>query len=93
MPKILIVEDESLVARMFQKMFTHDGFEVELAAGGDDGIRKAKEWQPDVVLMDIMMPGLNGLDALEQMKIIYIPWYLYPLQYMNHYLKGLQWAG
>ncbi|MEN8252789.1 MAG: response regulator [Patescibacteria group bacterium] len=66
--KILIVEDEILVARMYQKMAKSENFKIELATNGAMGIEKAKEWKPDVILMDIMMPKMNGIQALEKLK-------------------------
>lgn len=68
MMKILIVEDEILVARMYQKMVQSGGFEVKVALNGAEGIEKAKKLKPDLILMDIMMPVMNGIQALEKLK-------------------------
>jgi two-component system phosphate regulon response regulator PhoB len=68
MTKVLIVEDEELIARMYQKALKFDDFEVSVAIGGEMGLKLIKEFQPDIVLLDIMMPEPNGIGVLEQIK-------------------------
>jgi len=69
MIKILIVEDDPLMSRMYQKIFKFEGFEVETAQDGEEGFEKIKKSQPTLVLLDIMMPKINGLQVLEKMKL------------------------
>ncbi len=64
MAKLLIVEDEPLVARMYQKTLAFDDFEVEIAVGGNEGLQKVKTYKPDLVLLDIMMPEPDGMEVL-----------------------------
>lgn len=68
MAKILIVEDDPLISRMYQKIFAFEGYEVDMAADGDEGWTKIKTTKPTIVLLDIMMPKMNGLQVLEKMK-------------------------
>jgi CheY-like chemotaxis protein len=68
MKKILLVEDDELMARMYKRAFSVVGFTVELAADGQEGYDKAKVFRPDLILLDIMMPVLNGLQTLEKLK-------------------------
>lgn len=68
MTKVLIVEDDVLMARMYLKIFSHDNFEVIMASNGEDGLSKAREIKPDIILLDIMMPKMNGFQVLEAMK-------------------------
>jgi CheY-like chemotaxis protein len=68
MAKILIVEDDPLMLRMYQKIFTFEKHEVEIAADGEEGLAKAQAVNPTVILLDIMMPKMNGLQVLEQLK-------------------------
>lgn len=68
MAKILLVEDDPLVYRMYQKLFTLEGFETETAENGQIGLDKLSTFKPDVILLDIMMPTMNGLEMLDKLK-------------------------
>ena len=68
MAKVLIVEDDQFLSRMYKKKFEVAGFEVEVAGDGEEGLSKMRTTRPDIVLMDIMMPKLNGIDAIVQAK-------------------------
>lgn len=68
MAKILLVEDDPLMVRMYQRKLANDGFEVDVGVNGEEGLVKIRSFQPDLVLLDIMMPKLNGLQVLERMK-------------------------
>jgi DNA-binding response OmpR family regulator len=68
MVKILIVEDDALMSRMYQKAFGFEGFEIEVAGDGQEGLDKARAIKPTIILLDVMMPKLNGLQVLEQLK-------------------------
>ncbi|TSC66407.1 MAG: sensory box histidine kinase/response regulator [Microgenomates group bacterium Gr01-1014_80] len=67
-PKILIVEDDSFLLKMYSKKFELDGFEVQTAADGAEGLEKMKSFQPNLVLMDIMMPKMSGLEAMDKAR-------------------------
>ena len=68
MAKILIVEDDPLMSRMYQKIFTFEGYGVEMASDGQEGLEKARTGKPTLILLDIMMPKMNGLEVLEKLK-------------------------
>jgi CheY-like chemotaxis protein len=68
MAKILIVEDDPLMSRMYQKIFTFEGYEVEMAGDGEEGLEKVRSSRPTLILLDVMMPKMNGLQALEKLK-------------------------
>ena len=68
MPKILIVEDDPFLLKMYNKKFQVEGFQVETAEDGISGLQKMKTFIPDLVIMDVMMPKLNGLEAVEKAK-------------------------
>lgn len=68
MAKILLIEDDSLVARMYEKAIVFEGMEVVVAIDGKDGLEKAKENKPDLIFCDIMMPRMNGIEVLEKLK-------------------------
>lgn len=69
MAKILIVEDDPLMSRMYQKIFTFEGHEVVLAYNGEEGLERAVKDKPTIILLDVMMPKMNGLQLLEKLKM------------------------
>jgi len=66
--KILIVEDDPLMSRLYQKVFSFEGYEVEMAENGQEGLDKAQKVKPTLVLCDVMMPEMNGFEVLEKLK-------------------------
>ena len=65
---LLVVEDDMDIAQMYAKKLISAGFSVDIAHDGLEGYEKMKLEKPDLVLMDILMPNLNGLQALEKAK-------------------------
>jgi CheY-like chemotaxis protein len=68
MPKVLLIEDDELIYAMYQKAFTLAGIEIELAKNGQIGLEKVHTSQPDLILLDVMMPKMNGIEVLEKLK-------------------------
>lgn len=69
MGKILIVEDDSQLQDIYNRKLTREGNEVILATTGEEGLLKVKQNIPDIILLDVMLPGgQNGFDVLEQIK-------------------------
>jgi DNA-binding response OmpR family regulator len=68
MIKILIVEDDPQLQRMYMRRFVADGYQVSLAENGQVGLEKAKLEHPDLILLDIMMPVMNGLEMLKLLR-------------------------
>lgn len=68
MPKILIVEDEEKLARFVELELTHEGYEVDKAFDGRTGLEKLESGGYDLALLDIMLPGLNGLEVLRRAR-------------------------
>lgn len=66
--KILIVDDEALVRRSLEKVFLRESFEVATAVDGLDGFEKWSTFKPDVVLLDVLMPGLTGPQLLQKIN-------------------------
>ncbi len=68
MARVLIVDDSPTETHRMTRILDKHGYEVITADSGEDGVAKAKETLPDVVLMDIVMPGLNGFQATRQLS-------------------------
>lgn len=66
--RILVVDDQMGVRRLLFEAFQQDSYDVELAGGGMEAIDKIKAKEPDVILMDMKMPGMNGLETLREIK-------------------------
>lgn len=66
--KILLVEDESLIRELYARQLTKAGFVVKSVADGEAGLEELKKEQFDMCLLDIMLPGMNGLEMLREFK-------------------------
>lgn len=75
--KILIIEDDIFLAEVLMNRLRSENFEVMIADNGKDGMSKIREYKPDLVLLDIILPGMNGYEILEEkhrdMDIVDIP--------------------
>ncbi|KAF0217292.1 MAG: Fis family transcriptional [Geobacteraceae bacterium] len=68
--KILVVDDEHLIRWSLEQNLKKQGYDVLTAGNGEDALKLAREEQPDLVLLDIQLPGMNGLEVLEKIKEI-----------------------
>jgi len=66
--KILIVEDEPIMLNSLMEKFTQEGFEAIQAMDGEEGLKKALEVHPDLILLDILLPKMDGLKMLEKLR-------------------------
>jgi len=66
--KILIVEDERQLARFLQLEFEHEGYEVKIVYDGTSGVKEALKGDYDLVLLDIMLPGMDGYEVLKKIR-------------------------
>lgn len=67
-PKILIVEDDTFLAGIYANKFEKEGFAVSLATDGEAGLKMAQKEIPEVILLDILLPKLDGFEVLEKLK-------------------------
>lgn len=67
-PRILVVDDEAHIVRALSYVFEREGFEVRTSSDGLNAIETAREFNPDVILLDSMMPGLDGHSALAKLR-------------------------
>ena len=68
MKKILIIEDDSFLSEMYSTKLIREGFETEIAINGKQGLDKIKSIKPDLVLLDIVLPKMDGFEILESVK-------------------------
>lgn len=68
MIKIAIIEDDAVISQMYRMKFESDGFEVQLAVNGKLGIDMVKTFKPDMILLDLQMPEMDGAEALENIR-------------------------
>lgn len=66
--KIAIIEDDLAISQMYRLKFETEGFDVAIAENGIAGLEVVKEFQPDIVLLDMMMPEMNGDEMLTKMR-------------------------
>jgi DNA-binding response OmpR family regulator len=65
---VLIIEDDTTIAGMYQKKFELEGFDVAVAADGEAGLAAAKAKTPAIILLDIIMPKMDGFTTLQALK-------------------------
>jgi two-component system, response regulator, stage 0 sporulation protein F len=70
MKKILLVDDEESIHLLYREELEEEGYEVHSALSGEEALEKLKIIKPDLVILDINMPGMNGIDALRRIKEI-----------------------
>ena len=66
--KILLVEDDKFLRDLITQKLLKDGFDVSQAVDGEQGVKKTKEEKPDLVLLDLILPGIDGFKVLTQMR-------------------------
>ena len=68
MTKIAIIEDDAMIAQMYQMKFELDGFSTALANSGESGLKMLDEFKPDLLLLDLKLPGMSGVELLEKIR-------------------------
>jgi CheY-like chemotaxis protein len=66
--RVLYVEDEVVARRTVAHAFERDGIEIRTAVDGYEGLALAREWQPDLIVMDLMMPVMDGFEAIKALR-------------------------
>lgn len=70
MPRVLVVDDEPDAVELLTEFLTSKGYEVITAGGGEEAIQKVKAERPHLILLDVRMPKMNGLEVLRQVRQI-----------------------
>lgn len=66
--KVLIIEDEEMLVNMYISKFEKEGYEIEKALNGREGLEKVKSYNPQIILLDVIMPEMDGFMVLKQLK-------------------------
>jgi CheY-like chemotaxis protein len=66
--RVLVADDDPIILRLLEVNLGLEDFVVETALRGEDAIRRAQELRPDVIILDVMMPGMSGYDVAEQLR-------------------------
>lgn len=66
--KVLVVEDDATVRDVLRTLLGFDGYQVDTASDGPEGLEKAEELQPDIVLLDVVLPGMDGLEVCRSLR-------------------------
>ena len=68
MQKILVIEDDTFLRELIVQKLLKEGYEIVEAVDGEDGIKKVTEENPDIILLDIILPGIDGFEVLKKIK-------------------------
>ena len=95
--RVLIVEDDQVLARIYWKKLITEGYAVEVAPDGLKGVEMAQSYRPDLIVLDLMLPGLNGVQVLERLRrdpaTQQLPVILFTNQFMGDLLATARKSG
>ena len=66
--KILLIEDDMFLSKIMEERLQDEGWEINLAGNGEEGLQKAKTFAPNLILLDMILPKMNGFEVLEELK-------------------------
>ena len=66
--KILLIEDEEIMVDLLRRKLTREGYDFSVARNGEEGLKMIKEIKPDLILLDIVMPKMGGIEVMEEMQ-------------------------
>ena len=68
MKKILIIEDNQIVANVYRNKFALEDYQVEVALDGETGLNMLRGFQPDIIILDLMLPKMSGVDVIKKIR-------------------------
>ncbi|HLD77757.1 MAG TPA: response regulator [archaeon] len=71
-PRLLLMTHDAILASAYQARLMKEQFDVDCRPTAHDGLARARQWSPHIILLDVTLPGLNGLDVLKSMRDV--PW-------------------
>ena len=81
--KLLVVDDSRTIRLQLQRVLTEAGYEVILASDGDEGLRRVTDDQPDLMILDIQMPGIDGYALCQSLNQMGKPWDELPIVFVT----------
>jgi len=66
--KILVIDDDKKITALLRRSLIFEGYDVQAAGGGEEGLRIASSWSPDLVVLDVLMPGLDGWEVCRRLR-------------------------
>jgi len=97
MKKILIIEDDQVVANIYRNKFSVEGYQVEVAGDGSLGLELVRSFQPDAVLLDLMVPKLTGIELVKKLRsepgLEKLPVIVFSNTYLTHLVQDAWKAG
>ncbi len=66
--RILIIEDDEGILRVLRRALSYESYQVETAVDGETGLNLAREWRPDLMILDLMLPGIDGLEVTQRLR-------------------------
>ncbi len=68
MKKILIIEDDQIVANVYRNKLAVDGYQAEVALDGEAGLKLMRTFQPNLIIVDLMLPTISGVDVIREIR-------------------------
>jgi DNA-binding response OmpR family regulator len=68
MKKILIIEDDQIVSNVYRNKLVTEGYEAEIALDGETGLKMMRTFQPDAIMLDLMLPKMSGVEVIRQIR-------------------------
>jgi len=67
--RVLIIEDDEGILRVLRRALNYENYQVEMATDGETGLTLAREWRPDLIILDLMLPGMDGLEVTQRLRM------------------------
>src|ERR1700744_1188325 len=97
MKKILIIEDDQIVANVYRNKLVVEGYQAETAADGETGLKLLRTFQPQLIILDLMLPGVSGVDVIKQIRteldFLKIPIIVFSNTYLTNLIQEAWRAG
>ena len=68
MKKILLIEDDQIVANVYRNKLAVEGYKAEVAPDGESGLKVMRTFKPDLIILDLMLPGISGVDVIKEIR-------------------------